>query len=309
MCTAANTCSSKKTYPRDIFVCFFSFATNHKQKTTLMQTCTLCQRPLIGSAVRGNHSRLPFCNHAAQQQQQQRIGPLHDAQGVAVSSSSSDAAPATSGSDPVPVRNGDGVYIANSTITWPGGRSIGLGLFAGRNFSAGDYITWYYGRREPDVRAADAPPDASEHKFSLGYGYTSDGQRVPYVIDGTYMQDGTPITNPAVQLAVIQEGGGAWANDVSFRASPGAMASVVPPGAINNARFVLLPSLDGNARNAAIYLQALVDVPRNTEVFVDYGPSFKHAPAPDYSSSSRRSKGKRTAPPRKLLTFQDADMP
>lgn len=279
--------------------------------------CTHCQRPLIDKAVRGNNSGLPFCDarcgkaYNNRHTQQQRIGPLYGAQqGAAVVSSSSDTTlPIVQGTgDPVPVRNGDGVYIANSTITWPGGRSIGFGLFAGRDFRAGDYITWYYGRREPDVHDPDAPHDTSEHKFHIGYGYTSDGQRVPYVIDGARMQDGTPLTNPAVQLAVLQEGGAAFANDVSFQAPPGAMASVVPHGALNNSRFVLLPAPDGNARNAAVYLQALVDIPRNTEIFVDYGPHFRRIPSSleaGGSSSSRRSREKRAAPPRKLLTFED----
>lgn len=218
--------------------------------------------------------------------------------------------------DPLPVSTGGTVYIANSTITWPNGQSIGLGLFAGRDFRAGQYITWYYGRREIDTRQPGVT-DPSDHKMNLGYGWTSDGTTAPFVIDATHMPDGTPITNPAVQLAILQEGGAGWANDVSYKAPAGMVQSLVPVGAINNAQFIGIRAADGNPRDTAIYLQAVVDIPRNTEIFADYGTSYHGAPsvtgpsAAAYSSSSSSSssasgsRGRKQARPRKLAHFED----
>lgn len=215
--------------------------------------------------------------------------------------------PTNTPQDAAPVSTGGGVFIANSTIVWPGGRSIGLGLFAGRDFARGEYITWYYGHRSRDV-IDPAAPDPSQHKLLV-----SDGT----VIDGTRTRDGAPITNPAVQLAQLDQGGAAWANMIGFPALPGAAAAEEPPGAVNNAAFVEVPLLDADARerHIIVFLRALTDIPRYSEIFVDYGlrtvmaPAMVQMPPAQASSSSGAPKRQKRKPAVTGRVLNPGDVP
>jgi len=184
---------------------------------------------------------------------------------------------------------GYGVYIADSTIRQRlDGRPIGVGLFAGRDFRRGQWITEYYGRREFEPEEGPSNQDHSAHKLRARGGW---------VIDGLTAVDGTPITNPMYQLTALGVGGAAFANDVLFQVPPGVPAAAVPADAHNNAEFVPVFTSPKAAeivrinagrpyaewRNAKgklvriksmsvrIFLRALTDIPSGSEIFVDYG--------------------------------------
>lgn len=170
---------------------------------------------------------------------------------------------------------GNGVFIAPSSITFSDGTSIGLGLFADRDFRPGQPITEYYGYR---FRDADVPDDKLEHAIE-GVG--------GWVIDGTRSVAGNRLTpDTASKLAALDAGGGAYANDLDYPRVTGMAAAVEapkvvnPPGAVQNAAFRRIMDQQTKTRadlgepvgsaEFAIYLEATRDIARGDEIFVSY---------------------------------------
>lgn len=199
---------------------------------------------------------------------------------------------------------GNGVYIADSTIRQRlDGRPIGVGLFAGRGFAAGTWITEYYGRREFEPEDEPHERDLNAHKLTARGGW---------VIDGLTAMDGTAITDPMRQLSALGVGGAAFANDVLFQVPPGVPAAVLPEGAQNNAQFVVvytdpdaaevvrsnegLPFLRWprivESDSVRIFLRALTDISSGAEIFASYGLRIVKRPTAEPAPEKPRDRRK-----------------
>lgn len=192
---------------------------------------------------------------------------------------------------------GNGVVLAPSTIVFADdGASIGLGLFAGRDFQAGQPITQYYGHIFKD---SALPEDKLEHAIEVGGGWT---------IDGTRTASGDLLIDPSRQLTTLRAGGAAYANDLDYPRVTGMRTDSVraPDGARTNARFRRVMDQETKARlergesinkdEVAIFLEAMEFIPAGAEIFVSYALVAYVSVAPRPALSKR----KQSAPKRRV---------
>jgi len=201
---------------------------------------------------------------------------------------------------------GNGVFLAPSTIVSAStGESIGLGLFAGRDFHPNQPITQYYGHIFKD---SARPEDRLEHAIEAVGGW---------VIDATRTEDNVLITDPAAQLSRLKAGGAGYANDLDFPRVTGMDIKSVqtPEGAITNAVFRRIMDQNVKARvdrgepigkdEFAIFLEATTHIPSGSEIFVSYNlaayitPKSKAEPLPSSSNQRDGSRRKQSAPKRR----------
>lgn len=191
---------------------------------------------------------------------------------------------------------GAGVFLAPSTITFTeSGESIGLGLFAGRDFQPREPITEYYGYFFKD---SAVPEDKLEHAIEAAGGW---------VIDGTRTASGDRLTDPIRQLMALKVGGAAYANDLDYPRVTGMRPGLVtaPSNAVTNAVFRRVMDADTKARvergepiaknEVAIFLEASTFIPLGAEIFVSYSLVAYVSIAPREPSSRR----KQSAPKRR----------
>jgi hypothetical protein len=200
---------------------------------------------------------------------------------------------------------GNGVFLAPSTIVSTStGESIGLGLFAGRDFYPKQPITQYYGHSFKD---SERPEDRLEHAIEAVGGW---------VIDATRTEDGVLITDPVAQLTRLKVGGAGYANDLDFPRVTGMDVNSVrvPEGAVTNALFRRIMDQDVKARvdrgepiakdEFAIFLEATTHIPSGSEIFVSYNLAAYITPkskAETFTPGNQRdgSRRKQSAPKRR----------
>lgn len=153
---------------------------------------------------------------------------------------------------------GCGVEIKLSSIA-----GAGRGLFAVKPFTVGEPITAYYGEL---VTHAESKKRNASHLRSLF--------AMRFAIDGRYMLDGTPITEPETQLA--GHGAAAFANDARDQEK-------------NNAEFLKIDSPKNlkaygtfasggpwqlDPGESKIILYATKPIKAGQEIFVSYGDDY-----------------------------------
>lgn len=152
---------------------------------------------------------------------------------------------------------GNGLETRESTI--PG---AGLGLFATRDFADGEVITSYYGQIISYKEARTRP---HSHIRSL---YT-----MRTAIDGRFMRDGTPITDPATQLQGL--GAASLCNDT--RTGNDNALFVVMHSAENLQKFESFQK-NGNWKldpeQSDVFIFADGPISEGQEIFVSYGKDY-----------------------------------
>lgn len=197
---------------------------------------------------------------------------------------------------------GDGVQLRQSGILRADSlESIGLGLFATRDFQPGEPITAYYGYT---FRESATPEDRLEHAIEGPGGWT---------IDGTRAADGSALLDPARQLAQLRAGGAAYANDLDYARVAGLPAGsiLLPAGAVTNATFRRMMDVQTKARvergdpigkdEFAIFLEATQPIRAGDEIFVSYNLVAYATQKRAEGGSRRKGTPKRRPPGEQLL--------
>ena len=237
--------------------------------TNVCFCCTLPHTPAQAMPLGGGIAQIGVqVYHVCSSACQQRLGPL-----IAAGKRPSDEPEPAKAERPAPefetytsikenlATYGNGVTLAPSGIA-----GAGLGLFATRDFQAGEPITEYTGQLISHAQGRKLSlADRSHVRARFGFRDAIDGKRMP---------DGTPITDPATQMA--GRGIAAFANDAynsatysnnadfDIKNSP-ATDAIIERGNINR--------LDREGERV-VFIRATRLIKAGEEIFIPYGTDY-----------------------------------